>query len=239
MAWYAYPGRSLTARLGERLTSAAESSPTSRNPAPVRRDVVTVIPIPCDSLESSFVPLGKTDQMAYHPDLAPCDYGGPMWRADNELAVGWLSIHHPFTTGDFPAELLDRLAVLVTKPVHLRRGKHSCDICPPPVETQLASRPTSLRRGRVERRLEQMPNGEVRDEWIQWERTDHVVFVSGQEIDVGNGEIRIADEDGLVFAAPTIILHYIVEHCYLPPDAFIEALRFGRVPENPLGAFGA
>ena len=161
--------------------------------------------------------------MAYYPDPAPCDYGGPIWRADDELAVGWLSIHHPFTTGDFPAELLDRLSVLATKPVRLFSSKHSCDICPPPVETRLASRPTSLRRGRVERRLEQLPNGEVRDEWVQWERTDHVVFVSGQEIDVGNGEIRIADEDGLVFAAPTMILHYIVEHRYLPPDAFIEA----------------
>ena len=87
--------------------------------------------------------------MTYFPDPSPCDYGGLMWRAESELAVGWLSVDHPFTTGDFPADLLDRLATPATRPVNPYRGKHSCDICPPPVETQLASRPTSLQGVRV------------------------------------------------------------------------------------------
>ncbi len=75
--------------------------------------------------------------------------------------------------------------------------------------------------------------------WIQWEPTDDCVYVGGREVDVGNGEIRIAGENDRVFAAPRMILHYIVKHRYLPPEAFIEALRLGRVPDLPPEAFEA
>ena len=51
--------------------------------------------------------------------------------------------------------------------------------------------------------------------------------------------IRIAGENDRVFAAPRMILHYIVKHRYLPPEAFIEALRLGRIPDLPPEAFEA
>ncbi len=43
----------------------------------------------------------------------------------------------------------------------------------------------------------------------------------------GNGEIWLTIHDGTNYAAPTLILHYIDEHAYLPPVAFIEAVREG------------
>lgn len=41
----------------------------------------------------------------------------------------------------------------------------------------------------------------------------------------GNGEIWLCNEEGEWFAAPTLIVHYITEHHYLPPVEFIDALR--------------
>jgi hypothetical protein len=43
----------------------------------------------------------------------------------------------------------------------------------------------------------------------------------------GNGEIWITGPDGVNFAAPVLIVHYIDEHGYLPPRSFIEAIRVG------------
>ncbi|MEU7928306.1 hypothetical protein [Micromonospora sp. NPDC049107] len=43
----------------------------------------------------------------------------------------------------------------------------------------------------------------------------------------GNGEIWLTAVDGTNFAAPALIGHYVEEHRYLPPDAFIEAVRTG------------
>ncbi|HEV3416732.1 MAG TPA: hypothetical protein VG056_07975 [Pirellulales bacterium] len=40
----------------------------------------------------------------------------------------------------------------------------------------------------------------------------------------GNGQIRVRDENGQVFAAPTLIHHYVVVHRYRPPDEFIQAV---------------
>jgi hypothetical protein len=40
----------------------------------------------------------------------------------------------------------------------------------------------------------------------------------------GTGEIRVAYE-GVTFAAPVLIVHYIEEHGYLPPTQFLAALE--------------
>lgn len=40
----------------------------------------------------------------------------------------------------------------------------------------------------------------------------------------GSAEIRIMG-DGVVYAAPTLIAHYVAAHRYLPPEGFVRALR--------------
>ena len=41
----------------------------------------------------------------------------------------------------------------------------------------------------------------------------------------GNGEIWIPGDDGRVYASPSMLVHYIEKHNYLPPESFIEALQ--------------
>ncbi|MBM4073696.1 MAG: hypothetical protein FJ271_32960 [Planctomycetes bacterium] len=49
----------------------------------------------------------------------------------------------------------------------------------------------------------------------------------GNEARLGFGEIRVRHQGGKVFAAPTLIYHYVADHQYLPPREFIEAVLLG------------
>lgn len=41
---------------------------------------------------------------------------------------------------------------------------------------------------------------------------------------LGMGEIHIDDLDGRVYSAPSLIVHYVVEHGYYPPEEFQAAV---------------
>jgi hypothetical protein len=45
---------------------------------------------------------------------------------------------------------------------------------------------------------------------------------------LGTGEIRVKGQGDCCYAAPTLLLHYIRIHKYLPPEGFIQAVRFLR-----------
>jgi len=53
--------------------------------------------------------------------------------------------------------------------------------------------------------------------------------------DMGNGEIRVRDADGVWYVAPRLVSHYVVDHNYFPPKEFIEAVlnpsEIGNDPE--------
>ena len=51
----------------------------------------------------------------------------------------------------------------------------------------------------------------------------------GEQITLGNGEIRVIGTE-VVYAAPTLIYHYVVDHGYRPPQAFVEAVLAGPGP---------
>jgi hypothetical protein len=53
----------------------------------------------------------------------------------------------------------------------------------------------------------------------------------------GSGEIRATMEDGTVLAAPALVAHYVEDHGYRPPDAFVAAVCAGRtaVPDYQAG----
>src|SRR5262245_20519946 len=46
----------------------------------------------------------------------------------------------------------------------------------------------------------------------------------GETLLLGDSEIRVFSPDGNIFAAPTLIYHYVNVHDYKPPDEFIKAL---------------
>lgn len=50
-----------------------------------------------------------------------------------------------------------------------------------------------------------------------------------EQISLGNGEIRVIGTD-VVYAAPTLIHHYVVDHNYQPPEEFVEAVLTGPGP---------
>lgn len=41
---------------------------------------------------------------------------------------------------------------------------------------------------------------------------------------VGDAEIRVPGPGPIVYAAPTMVIHYVLEHGYRPPDGFIAAV---------------
>jgi hypothetical protein len=40
----------------------------------------------------------------------------------------------------------------------------------------------------------------------------------------GNGQIRVRGRDGIWYAAPTMVHHYVVAHQYQPPPEFVDAV---------------
>lgn len=48
----------------------------------------------------------------------------------------------------------------------------------------------------------------------------------------GSAEIRVKGEDGKIYAAPMLILHYVAEHHYQPPAEFTAAVI--KIARNPL-----
>jgi hypothetical protein len=50
-----------------------------------------------------------------------------------------------------------------------------------------------------------------------------VMEIEGTTLHLGDAEIRVTGEDGTVYAAPSLIAHYVAEHRYLPPAPFIDA----------------
>lgn len=55
---------------------------------------------------------------------------------------------------------------------------------------------------------------------------------NGEDIKLGFGEIRVLGENGRIYAAPTLVYHYIVAHEYQPPEEFIQAVLTGPEPES-------
>lgn len=53
-----------------------------------------------------------------------------------------------------------------------------------------------------------------------------------EELRLGSAEIRVLGK-GVVYAAPNLIYHYVVEHHYCPPEEFIQAVLEGPLPGSP------
>jgi len=137
--------------------------------------------------------------MAYFPDLSPYSYGHH--SQPGVVHVGWLDSTHPFTRGDVDPATIKKLRVLASRPVELYRGFHLCELCEEPAgisKTFMSHNPSVIDTG---------------CDWYRWFQPR-----------ASNGEIRISG-DGVIFAAPVLIVHNIEEHGYLPPLQFLKALE--------------
>jgi hypothetical protein len=61
----------------------------------------------------------------------------------------------------------------------------------------------------------------------------HFVERKGETLLLGTSEIRVFGTAGEVYAAPTLIYHYVAVHHYAPPDEFVRALHEGLAPPDP------
>lgn len=55
----------------------------------------------------------------------------------------------------------------------------------------------------------------------------------GETLLLGTSEIRLVTDGGVVYAAPTLMFHYVKCHQYRPPDEFVAALLRGPIPPAP------
>jgi hypothetical protein len=55
---------------------------------------------------------------------------------------------------------------------------------------------------------------------------------------VGSAEIRVEGLDGIRYAAPNMIVHYVLEHHYRPPHVFIAAVLQTSSDQPSRGAVG-
>lgn len=53
----------------------------------------------------------------------------------------------------------------------------------------------------------------------------YLVQYGGKQRRLGSAEIRLTGSDDVVFASPDMIFHYIRDHDYMPPGAFVKALE--------------
>ena len=143
-------------------------------------------------------------RMAHFHDLAPCTY----FRDETLpplVAVGWLDEGHEFPTGEVPPGLLPRL-------IAFRRSAKSPWGCMflGYHGCYWCSRDAQARKG-------MSAEAHSLSEYLcWWSKTN--LFIPG---------------DGVVYASPEGIIHYIVEHRYRPPAEFIDAVLAAPDIESP------
>jgi hypothetical protein len=115
--------------------------------------------------------------------------------------VGWLDGIHPFSKGPVDRHLVEKMKLLATNPVELYRGRHTCEVC---IE------PTDVVKTFLHDTVKIIDPSCSRKQWAaqRW----------------SNGEMRVAGE-GVIFAAPVLIVHYIEQHGYMPPFQFLKAVE--------------
>jgi hypothetical protein len=55
-----------------------------------------------------------------------------------------------------------------------------------------------------------------------------VAVERGGQLLLGSAEIRVVAPDGKWYAAPELIVHYVRDHGYRPPNGFVEAVLSGH-----------
>lgn len=123
------------------------------------------------------------------------------------MNVGWLDRDHEFPTGVIDPLFARKLVQLcVEHRMNVTRGWQNCQLCP---------------WGGMER---------ARAAGLYPIRIGH----EGEQYALGDAEIRVTHADGSVFAAPNLVAHYVLEHHYAPPAAFVDGvLADPRVPTEP------
>lgn len=118
------------------------------------------------------------------------------------LNLGWLERDYPFPTAEINLAEVEKIASLCLSPKNGFRGFHLCHFCEAKKKAYVDS------------------SGRTREYSVMLEQEykSHIV-------PLGSGEIWIKGNSNIVYVAPTLILHYIMEHGYAMPDDARNALN--------------
>jgi len=184
--------------------------------------------------------------MAYYLDLSQYQHntvkGGDPAKI---LNVGWLSHDHKFETAA-PAEwLVEKLWAHCLYSVEDAYGFHQCDLhkctwrkrrrCQVSGPQYLPYREV---RATYARGSTPHPDYATAEDYIKalnsnkiyYSKTIITVTRSRRKEPLGYSEIRIMGENDIVYAAPNLIFHYVIDHHYKMPDEVIAALKHGPCP---------
>jgi|SRR5579859_299565 len=153
--------------------------------------------------------------MTYIEDLSIYTYANSMFYRPVTKAVGWLSREHAFEVSPPMEGMLDVVWQYCKFPVAQMRGRQECEFCwselPPPSDmlSELAA---------------------LRDQDNRVWRAER----NGETLFLGSAEIRVFGKGDLIYAAPTLIYHYVFIHHYKPPEEFLCALKESPKPPDPM-----
>lgn len=129
--------------------------------------------------------------MSVFEDLTPYTYLAEEGGSGTVLTVGWLGRDSRFEVGEPEPGLVDSLLALTAfRPVNTTRGFHLCELCDRP------------------------PDAEPEPLVVPYPAAER------GEVLLGSAEVRVPGPDGIVYAAPTLVAHYVDRHHYRPPEAF-------------------
>src|SRR5438046_1705385 len=149
--------------------------------------------------------------MAYFPDLSIYQYASDSPLAKN---VGWLERGHEFERALPSEETLDLLWSFCTTSVMRLRGRHPCDLCAVPQAEDAVRNRQRVALGSSGIRVFSKESGRsaLRQHLREMESSG-LLFFRGSLVPCN------------VYAAPTLIYHYVSTHHYKPPDEFLRALH--------------
>lgn len=172
--------------------------------------------------------LSRHHKGTYFADLSPCTYfGRDSGTGENPKikAVGWLSPDHPFTKGtvsDIHFLSLLRLFANLWQPCEFLGGQ-SCEFCGPldlSHRTEYSPDSRFVVRRRVSDGVETFEIVGPETEIFKRKNSYNPDIL---EIGIGVSNLFVP-ADNFIFAAPSLILHYIHGHHYDPPLPFWEAV---------------
>jgi|HubBroStandDraft_6_1064221.scaffolds.fasta_scaffold08068_6 hypothetical protein len=162
----------------------------------------------------------------YFADLSSCTYFGWDIEAGEKIkAVGWLSPDHPFSKGtvsDVHFHSLLRLFVNLWQPCQFLGGQ-SCEFCGPhdlSRRTEYSPDSRFVARRRISDGVETF---EILGPETEIFKRKNSYNPDVLEIHLGVSNLFVP-ADNFVFAAPSLILHYIHGHGYDPPSSFWDAV---------------
>jgi hypothetical protein len=172
--------------------------------------------------------LSKDYKGTYFADLSPCTYfgrGSGTGENPKIKAVGWLSPDHPFTKGtvsEVHFHSLLRLFVNLWQPCEFLGGQ-SCEFCGP-LDLSRSTEYSADRRFVVRRRVSDgVETFEILGPETEIFKRKNSYNPDILEINIGASNLFVP-ADNFLFAAPSLILHYIHGHGYDPPSSFWDAV---------------